>query len=171
MDDRYGTYRQIRAQRTWRPLGRMSWPRVILGAALLVLVFLMSGYVSGRLAENGRFHAAQTLMISPRWMETYKPNLKAFIEAGVLYEDGAYDAAREAFAVLAASDGASEREAAELMESLSALKLARQYYENGDAENAGAALTSVKEDVLPESDREEYRDLCTLLAPEPDGTA
>ena len=37
MDNRYGTYRQIRALRTWRPLGKMSWWRVIVGIALLVL--------------------------------------------------------------------------------------------------------------------------------------
>ena len=46
MDNRYGTYRQIRAQRTYRTLGKMSWWRIVLGLALLLSVFLISGFFS-----------------------------------------------------------------------------------------------------------------------------
>ena len=31
MDDRHSVYRQIRAQRTYRTLGKMSWWRIVLG--------------------------------------------------------------------------------------------------------------------------------------------
>ena len=48
MNNRTAVYRQIRAQRTWRPLGKMSWWRIVLGLALLLLVFLISGFVSQR---------------------------------------------------------------------------------------------------------------------------
>ena len=97
MDNRYGSYRQVRAQRTWRTLGKMSWWRIILGTALLLSVFLISGFVSQRLALAGHFRAAEKLMVYPRWVEQYRPDLKAFIDAGALYADGDYEAAREAF--------------------------------------------------------------------------
>lgn len=101
MDNKYGTYRKIRYDRTYRPLGKMTWWRVVLGIVLLILVFLLSGAVSQGLAFRGHFKAARALMISPSWVERYKPELKAFIDAGVLYEDGEYDAAAE---TLAAAD-------------------------------------------------------------------
>ena len=40
MESPHSVYRQIRAERTWRPLGKMSWWRIVLGLALLLLVFL-----------------------------------------------------------------------------------------------------------------------------------
>ena len=95
MDSRYSTYRQIRALRTWRPLGKMSWWRIIVGITLLVLVLFLSGVPSQRLAASGKFEAAERLMLFPSWMEKYKPESKRFIEAGTLYERGEQDAARE----------------------------------------------------------------------------
>ena len=158
MDNRYGTYRQIRAQRTWRPLGRMSWWRVVLGCALLLSVFLLSGFFSQRLAESGHFKAAEKLMLSPRWVETYRPTLKAYIEAGVLYQDGDYAAAREAFARIENS------EAAEGMKNVSAVKLAEQAFQGGDAEGALAVLDEVESSLLPEEILREYQALREKLA-------
>ena len=88
MNSRTAVYRQIRAQRTWRPLGKMSWWRVAAGIALLLLALLLSGVPSQRLAASGRFRTAERLMISRAWMEKYKPDSLRFIEAGVLYEQG-----------------------------------------------------------------------------------
>ena len=34
-------------------------------------------------------------MISPAWMEKYKPDLKAMIDAGSLYADGDFDGAAD----------------------------------------------------------------------------
>lgn len=97
MENRFGYYRQIRAQRTWRPLGKMSWWRIAVGTALLVLVLFMSGVPSQRLAASGHFAAAEKLMLFPGWMEKNKPDSKAFIEAGALYARGETE---EAFRLL-----------------------------------------------------------------------
>ena len=93
MDGRYSVYRQIRAQRTWRPLGKMSWWRVIVGVTLLILVLLISGVPAQRMAASGRFEAAERLLLFPSWMEKYKPESSAFIKAGVLAEHGDREAA------------------------------------------------------------------------------
>ena len=93
MDGRYSVYRQIRAQRTWRPLGKMSWWRVTVGVALLILVLLISGVPAQRMASYGRFEAAERLLLFPSWMEKYKPDSRAFIKAGVLAEHGEREAA------------------------------------------------------------------------------
>lgn len=153
MNSPYGAYRQVRAQRTWRPLGKMSWWRIVLGSALLLSVFLISGFFSQRLAGAGRFKAAQRLMIAPGWVETYRPALKAFIEAGVLFEAGAYEQARDAFAAL------EDEEAAQSMKNVSALKLAVQRLQSGDAEAAAAALDTVDSSLLPERYAAEYQAL------------
>ena len=150
MDNRYGTYRQIRAQRTYRPLGKMSWWRIVLGAALLLSVFLISGFFSQRLAAAGRFRAAEKLMVSPRWVETYRPALKAYIEAGVLFQDGDYEAARDAFAAI------EGEEAAAAMKNVSAVRLAAQVLQGGDAEKAEAVLDEVDASLLPETERKTY---------------
>ena len=159
MDNRYGTYRKIRAERTWRPLGRMSWWRIVAGTALLLSVFLISGFFSQRFAAAGHFRAAEKLMISPRWVETYRPALKAFIEAGVLYQDGDYEAAREAFAAI------EGEEAAEVMKNVSAVRLASQALQGGDAEKAKAVLDEVDASRLPEAERQKYQELRGALAP------
>ena len=150
MNSPYATYRQIRAERTWRPLGKMSWWRVVLGSILLLSVFLISGFVSQRLAMAGHFGAAEALMLSPRWVETYRPELKAYIEAGVLYENGDYEQARNAFAAI------EDVEAAQSMKNVSALKLASQAYQSGDAETAAAVLETVDASLLPETERQEF---------------
>ena len=153
MNSPYSTYRQIRAERTWRPLGKMSWWRVVLGSLLLLSVFLISGFVSQRLAMAGHFGAAQTLMVSPRWVETYRPELKAFI----LFENGEYEQARSAFAAI------GDVEAAQSMKNVSAVKLAAQALQSGDAETAAAVLESVDASLLPEAERQEFEALRKAL--------
>ena len=95
MNNRTAVYRQIRAQRTWRPLGKMSWWRIVAGIALLLLALLLSGVPAQRLAASGRFEAAERLILSRAWMEKYKPESLRFIRAGVLYEHGEEAAAGE----------------------------------------------------------------------------
>ena len=112
MSSRISIYRQIRAQRTWRPLGKMSWWRVGVGIALLLFALLLSGVPSQRLAASGRFEAAERLIISHAWMERYKPESMRFIQAGALYERGEEEAARELLGSINPSD-LSEGEALE----------------------------------------------------------
>ena len=157
MNSPYSTYRQIRAQRTWRPLGKMSWWRIVLGSSRLLLVFLISGFFSQQLANAGHFRAAERLMISPRWVETYRPSLKAFIDAGLLYEDGEYAAAQDAFASI------ENMEPAESMKNVSALRLAEQAFQGGDMEAASAALHMVDSTLLPNSCLSDYSILCEAL--------
>ena len=95
MENKYAAYRKIRYNRTYRPLGRITWWRIVLGIALLVFALLLSGTVSQSLAFRGHYKAAEKLMIVPPWMERYKPGTKAFIESGALLENGSYDAAYE----------------------------------------------------------------------------
>ena len=97
MDDKYSVYRNIRYNRTYRTLGKMSWWRVVLGAVLVVYVLLLSGLVSQIFATREQFVIAEKLMISPEWMEKYKPETKAFIEAGVLYQNGKINEALDEF--------------------------------------------------------------------------
>ena len=156
MDNRFRIYRQIRAQRTWRPLGKMSWWRVILGVLLLLLAFLISGVPSQRAASTGNFRLAEKLMISPAWMEKYKPELKALIEAGVLFQDGDYEDAYGAFSRL-------EGDSASVMKNISALKLASEKLQSGDEEAAAQLLSEVDPRLLPDAELQEYSELCTRL--------
>ena len=158
MENRYGLYRQIRSERTWRPLGKMSWWRIVLGLALLLLVFLISGFVSQQLASAGYFKAARSLMISPGWVERYKPQLKLFIDAGVLFQDGDYDAAMEVLSMMEDSEAVSS------MKNISALKLAEARLQSGDDQGAKDALAVVKEALLSGSELEEYTGLRALLS-------
>ena len=159
MDNRYGSYRQVRAQRTWRTLGKMSWWRIILGTALLLSVFLISGFVSQRLALAGHFRAAEKLMVYPRWVEQYRPDLKAFIDAGLLYESGDYEAAREAFA------GIDEQQAAAVMANTCAVKLAAEKWRDGDGGAARALLDTVDASLLQKAAAAEYAALLEELPP------
>ncbi|MDO4973995.1 MAG: hypothetical protein Q4E38_07290 [Eubacteriales bacterium] len=159
MDNRYGSYRQVRAQRTWRTLGKMSWWRIILGTALLLSVFLISGFFSQRLALAGHFRAAQKLMVYPRWVEQYRPDLKAFIDAGLLYESGDYEAAREAFA------GIDEQQAAAVMANTCAVKLAAEKLRDGDTEAGRALLDTVDPTLLQKDAAAEYTALLEELSP------
>ena len=96
MDNRYADYRQIRYNRTYKTLGSMNLVRIVLGIVLLISVLFISGTVSEYFAVHERYTTAEKTMLSPRWMEKYKPETKAYIEAGALYEEGdlngAYDA-------------------------------------------------------------------------------
>ena len=74
MDDRHSVYRKIRYDRTYRPLGKMTWWRIVAGILLLLLVFCMTGIVSRPFAARGHFKAAERLLIIPSWMETYRPD-------------------------------------------------------------------------------------------------
>ena len=120
MNNRTAVYRQIRAQRTWRPLGKMSWWRIVAGIALLLLALLLSGVPAQRLAASGRFEAADRLILSRAWMEKYKPESLRFIRAGVLYEHGEEAAAGELLRNINPSD-LSEGEAREYEVLLEAL--------------------------------------------------
>ena len=86
MDNKYSVYRQIRYDRTYRTLGKMNWIRVVLGAVLLISIFFISGTVSEYFAARGNYAFAEK-------MEKYKPETKAYLEAGALYEGGDYDGA------------------------------------------------------------------------------
>ena len=121
MNGRTAVYRQIRAERTWRPLGKMSWWRIAAGIALLLFALLLSGVPSQRLAASGRFEAADRLILSRAWMEKYKPESLRFIRAGVLYEHGEEAAAGELLRNINPSD-LSEGEAQEYQILLEALE-------------------------------------------------
>ena len=158
MESKYSVYRRIRYDRTYRPLGKMSWWRVIIGLALLFFVFLLSGTVSRGFASRGHFITAQKLMISPAWMEKYNPELKAYIDAGALYETGEYEAARRAFADL------GDRDSAIAMGNLCALKLAAEEYAAGEYGTACSLLTEVDVSLLQSAGEEaEYYRLCSAL--------
>ena len=120
MSSRTAVYRQIRAERTWRTLGKMSWWRIVAGIALLLLALLLSGVPAQRLAASGRFEAAERLILSRAWMEKYKPESLRFIRAGVLYEHGEEAAAGELLRNINPSD-LSEGEAREYEVLLEAL--------------------------------------------------
>ena len=120
MDDRYSTYRQIRAQRTWRPLGRMTWWRIVLGIALLLLVLMIAGIPSRYLAAGGHYRAAEKWLLFPSWMEQYLPDTKALIDAGALYENGDESAALAILQTINPSD-LSEGEALEYERLLSVM--------------------------------------------------
>lgn len=144
MDNRYGEYQKIRRDRTYRTIGKMSLWRVALGIALLIFVLLLSGAVSQMLASHGHFKAAQTLMISKQWMEKYKPETKAYIDAGVLYQAGDYEAAYEMFS------GIEGLEAAEAMKSVTAVELARERLDAQDYDGAYQCITEADASLLPE---------------------
>ena len=86
--NKYSVYRKIRYDRTYRPLGKMTWWRVVLGLALLLSVFFLSGTVSRSFAARGRWQTAERLLLSKAWMERYRPDLLAIIEAGAAYGGG-----------------------------------------------------------------------------------
>ncbi len=157
MENKYSVYRQIRYNRTFRPLGKMSWWRVVLGILLLVFVFLISGAVSQRVAARGNFTLAETLMVSPQWMEKHKPEAKAFIEAGVLYENGEYKKAADSFAMIEGVD------AAPVMKCAADVKLAIQYVAANEFELAFDVVDATDVAYLTEENTEEFVELCSAL--------
>ena len=157
--NKYGVYRQVRYNRTYRTLGRMTWWRVVLGVALLILVFVIAGTPSQILAERGHFRAAERALLFPGWAEKYRPELKAFIEAGVLYEEGDYAAAADAFAAQ------EDIDAVLTMRALSRLHLAQQRWEAGDADGARAALALTDSERLAGDDLALWQQLTEKLTP------
>lgn len=154
---KYSVYRQIRQQRTYRTLGRMTRWRVILGFVLLLSVFFISGAVSKSFAARGHFRTAKALMLSPRWVETYNPDLGRYIDAGLLYEDGDYAGALAGFEAL------GDSKAARQMAGLSALRLAEERRAAGDEEGAREALSAVDPTLLPETETAAYEALSSVL--------
>ena len=154
--NKYAIYRDIRYKRTYRTLGKMGPWRIVLGAILMLSVFLISGFIPQRIAAKGNFHLAEKLMISPAWMEKYKPETKAFIEAGVLYQDGEYALAAEAFSVI------EEVDAAMTMETLCNLKLAALYLSDS-MDSAYEALLKADYSALAPEHTDEYAAVCSAL--------
>ncbi|MCR5576435.1 MAG: hypothetical protein K6F56_05445 [Oscillospiraceae bacterium] len=155
--NKYSVYRKIRYDRTYRPLGKMSWPRVVLGLVLLASVFFLSGTVSGFFAARGSFHTAERLMLSERWMERYRPEFKAYLAAGVLYEDGDYEGAYEAVRAI------GESEQARVLESAAAVKLAGERLAAQAYDAAFEAVCAADYERLDEGLRAEYRAVCAAL--------
>ena len=157
MENKYSVYRNIRFSRTYRTLGKMSWWRVVLGAILMVAVLLISGLPSQMLAAREKFSLAEKLMIYPEWMEKYKPETKAFIESGALYEKGEIEKA------LAGFESIEDFEAAEIMIDRCHVKLASKAFVSGEVETAYDYLVSADFEVLSEEAADEYLNLCTVL--------
>ncbi len=157
MGSRLGEYKRIRYNRTYRSLGKMTLWRVLLGFALLIYVFLLSGAVSLRLANAGHFKAAETLMVSKSWMAKYKPEVMAYIEAGFVYQEGDYEIAAECFGQI------ENFPAAATMRSDSLVKLAAARLSQGDPDAAFDALTQADANLLPEKSLLEYRSVCSKL--------
>ncbi len=157
MDNKYSVYRQIRFNRTYRTLGKMTWWRVVLGAVLLASVFLISGVVSQYFASRGNFHLAEKLMVSPQWMEKHKPETKAFIEAGVFYQDGDFEAASDAFADI------KDMDAAPIMKQSADIKLALQLIESQEFDLAYDIFSSLDVDLIAEDRVEDCNKLSEAL--------
>lgn len=155
--NKYSVYRKIRYDRTYRPLGKMSWWRVVLGLALLASVFFISGAVSGFFAARGSFRTAERLMLSERWMERYRPDFKAYIEAGVLYEDGDYAGAYEA------ARSVGELEEARVLKSAAAVKLAEERLAAGEHDAAFEAVCAADRARLDGELQAAYDGVCRAL--------
>lgn len=157
MDNNINEYRNIRYQRTYRTIGKMSWWRIVLGIVLIVFVIFLSGWPSQMLAARGKFIAARKVMISPEWMEDYKPETKAFVDAGVLYENGDYKAASAAFSEIKSVD------AAVTMKNAAELRIALQSYTDGEYDACHESLVLIDTDQLSEDDLQSYNELAELL--------
>ena len=157
MENKYSIYRDIRYKRTFRTLGKMSWWRIVLGVILIVLVVFIAGLPSQMLASREEFRMAEKLMISPEWMEKYKPETKAFIQAGVLYEDGKIEEAYEAF------DKIDGFDAAEVMKNRCRLKLASVKLESEQYDDAYSFLLLVNIQLLDDIECDIYTEKCTNL--------
>ena len=157
MDNNINEYRNIRYQRTYRTIGKMSWWRIVLGIVLIVFVIFLSGWPSQMLAARGKFIAAEKAMISPEWMEDYKPDTKAFIEAGVLYENGEYEAASAAFSEISNIDAAST------MKNAAELRVALESYADEKLDICYDAFSSIDPAELNEDDLQSYNELAELL--------
>lgn len=155
--NKYGAYRYIRFRRTNRTLGKMTWWRVVLGLILLASVFFISGAVSDFFAARGRFHTAERLMLAPGWVERYRPELKAYFAAGVLYEDGDYERA------FAAAREIPDFPQARALESAAAVKLAAQRLDALEPDAAFDSVCAADRSLLDEGLRAEYQSVCEAL--------
>lgn len=135
--------RQIKADRVYRTIGKMTWWRVALGLLLLLLVLFMSGRVSDSFASRGRFETAEKLVLFPAWMEKYRPQEKEFYSAGVLYENGEYDLAYAAFASI------EDYEAAEQMMRACLVRQALEALEAEDPDRAYEKILAAGPEALP----------------------
>lgn len=140
-----------------RVLHKMTWLRIVTGISLLVFVLLLSGTVSQFFASSGHFALAEKLMISPAWMEAYKPEVKAYIEAGVLYQNGDFEGALEAFQEI------ENNEASAAMKSVTAIKLAWEKFDDGAYDAAYDTLLKAEYTRLPDSCVGEYEALRSAL--------
>ena len=156
MDNKFSLYRKIRYDRTYRPLGKMSWWRITLGTLLLLSILFFTGIVSRPFEAKGDFRTAKVLLITPAWLAHYHPEDLAYIEAGILYQDGDYAGALSGFDTL-------ESEAASVMRSRSALRLAEDNLARGDEDAAAAAFAEVDEASLPEEDAALFQELAAAL--------
>lgn len=157
MNERYSLYRQIRYQRAYKTLGKMSWWRIVLGVALLILALFISGVPAKSVAARGHFVLADKLIVSDAWMVKYKPELKAFIDAGVLYENGDYAAAESAFA-------AADDEASQAMRSVCLLRMAEIAIDSGDYDTAYDHALSVNTALLSDAELEQNQLLCDRIS-------
>ena len=174
MPNRYEVYRNIRQHRTYRTLGKMTWWRVALGLTLLLLVFLLSGAVSDSFASRGQFKIAKALMISPEWMERYRPEDKRFIDAGALYQQGEYEGAMEALDSLdilceanSSDSGSAERKDEPAVNSLRAavtLCLAERRFQESRSEDAEELLHRIDSTLLDEGQTARLQQLQDALA-------
>ena len=129
----------------------------MLGVALLILAFVIAGTPAQILAERGHFCAAERALLFPGWAEKYRPELKAFIEAGVLYDDGDYEGALSRF------DALGDVEAARAMRSVTAVRLAQSLLDGGDCDGAFEAITKADAALLSESGSGDFRAVCEAL--------
>lgn len=157
MDNKFSLYRKIRYDRTYRPLGKMSLWRVLIGVLLLLSILFFTGIASRPFAARGDFRTAKLLLITPAWLARYHPDDLAFLDAGILYQDGDYAAAFDGFDALGT-------DAAQVMRSRSALRLAQERLAQGDEAGAAEALAEVDEALLPAEDAESFRALSGAAA-------
>ena len=155
--DKYALYRRIRQERTYRPLGKMSWWRIVLGTLLLLSILFFTGTLSTPFAARGDFRTAKILLITPAWMAHYHPDDLAYLDAGVLYQNGDYEAALDAFRGI-------DLDTARQMTARSALRLAETRLAAGDPDGAREAAAEIDEARLPEDEAEALAALKAALA-------
>ena len=146
--NKYSQYRAVKYDRTFKTLGKMTWWRIALGIVLLILVLFMAGVVSDSFAARGNYIAAEKCMLFPGWMETYKPEYKAYYEAGALMQQGDAEAAYERLADV------KEHEAALALRADAAIELAKSALSAGDNDAAYDYIASTAPENVAEDARE-----------------
>ena len=157
MSNKYSQYRAIKYDRAFKTLGKMTWWRIALGIALIILVLFMAGAVSQFFAVRGNFVAAEKCMLFPGWMETYKPESKAYFEAGAMYQRGDAEAAYERLAEV------EELEAALDLRTDAAIELADEALAAGNNDAAYEYIASTAPETVAEDSREGYNAVCARL--------